>query len=328
MFFTKHHGATTKSAILGDVFRTWSKLRLVAIIVLTVVLPAGPSFAQNVVYISATGGNINCIPVQPCADIPNALAVVGANNPGTSTRVICLNGSTTQNSAVNFSQSSVSLDIDCPLGFIGALTFRSGADNAKVRVRHLGFKDSGFGNLFAFASSGTVILEDCVFTDANPIAVDIEPNGLMNLVIRNSRISNGGSGILLKPAAGGIIKATFDHVAITSNSGGGIKADSTNGPVYVDVTDSEISNNGGNGINAVGAIQNIVSVAHSVIAKNAVAGIQANGPNAAVIVSTTLLDLNGTGATSVVNSGNMITYGNNRIIGSLGSAFTSSDQLL
>jgi hypothetical protein len=327
MFLTMHPAAASRAGIFGDIFRSLSKYCLAAVVVLGVVLPAATSLAENAVYVSATGGSVNCIPVQPCADIPNALGVAGANSPGNSTRLICLNGSTAANSAFNYSQSDNSLDIDCPLGFIGRLSFLSGAANAKVRVRHLGFRDSGFGSLFVFASSGTVILEDCVFTDANPIAIDIEPNGLMNLVIRNSRISNGGAGVLLRPAAGGIIKATFDHVAITGNSGGGIKADSTNGPVYVDVTDSEISNNGGNGINAVGAIQNIVSVAHSVIAKNGVAGVQANGPNAAVILSTTLLDQNGTGATSVVSSGNIVSYGNNRIIGSLGSGFTSPGQL-
>ena len=203
-----------------------------------------------------------------------------------------------------------------------------GSSNQTLKLRN--FTISGFAGGYpaiGFSGDGSLILENCVIEDiGGGPALDLEPNGPLNLVIRNSTILKSGAGIFLKPAAGGIIKATLDHVAITGNSGGGIKANSTNGPVYVDVTDSEISNNSGNGINAVGPIQNIVSVAHSVIAKNGVAGVQANGPNAAVILSTTLLDLNGAGATSVVNRGNTISYGNNRIIGSLGSGFTSSAQ--
>ena len=89
-----------------------------------------------------------------------------------------------------------------------------------------------------------------------------------------------------------------------------------------DITDSVISNNGGNGINAVaGANQNIVSIKNSVIAKNGVAGVQANGANAGVLIATTPLDQNAAGATSVVSGGNVFTYGNNQIVGSAGSGF-------
>jgi hypothetical protein len=170
-----------------------------------------------------------------------------------------------------------------------------------------------------------VILDDCVFTDAAVDALDIEPSGPLNLVIRNSRISNGGAaGIILKPAAGGSINATFDHVTVTGNSGGGIRADSTNGLINLDVTDSEISNNTANGIIAIaGASQNMVSVKNSVIARNGQVGIAANGANAGVIAQTTLLDQNVAGATSL-SGGHIITYQNNSIIGSAGSGFTAT----
>jgi hypothetical protein len=133
------------------------------------------------------------------------------------------------------------------------------------------------------------------------------------------------SGMLLKPfSSGGSIKVTLDHVTIVGNTGGGIKIDTTNGPVTVDITDSVISNNGGNGINAIGGAggQNMVSIKNSVIAKNAAAGVQANGASAGVLIATTLLDQNVAGATTVVNNGHISTYGNNSIVGSAGSGFT------
>jgi hypothetical protein len=140
----------------------------------------------------------------------------------------------------------------------------------------------------------------------------------------NTRISNNNSGgILLKPAHGGSITATLDRVTITQNAGGGIKIDTTSGPVTADITDSIISNNGGNGINAVGNAggQAIVNIKSSVFARNGGAGVQANGVNAGVLIATTLFDQNAAGATSVVNGGNMFTYGNNQIVGSAGSGF-------
>ena len=47
-----------------------------------------------------------------------------------------------------------------------------------------------------------------------------------------------------------------------------------------------------------------------------------NGATAAAMIDTTLLDSNASGATAVVGGGHMLTYGNNRIVGSSGSGFT------
>ena len=71
----------------------------------------------------------------------------------------------------------------------------------------------------------------------------------------------------------------------------------------------------------------MVSIKNCVIAKNGTAGVQANGPLAAVLVQTTLFDQNATGATSVVGGGHISTYGNNSIVGTDGSGFTGTAAL-
>ena len=107
-----------------------------------------------------------------------------------------------------------------------------------------------------------------------------------------------------------------------------MKSDSTNGAVKVDISNSTISNNAGNGMNAVGGAgattMNILNLSHNVIASNGSAGIQANGTFAAALVDTTLLDSNVIGATSAINSGRVITYGTNRVFGPAGSGFTGA----
>jgi hypothetical protein len=148
---------------------------------------------------------------------------------------------------------------------------------------------------------------------------------VLDLVIRNSRISNGATvAVTLKPAPGGSINATFDHVTITKNGGGGIRLDTTNGPVTVDATDSVISNNVGNGFGVIGGAGGpaMLSVHNSVIAKNGAAGVSATGATGAAMIDTTLLDSNVSGATSVASGGHILTYGNNRIVGTAGSGFT------
>jgi hypothetical protein len=45
------------------------------------------------------------------------------------------------------------------------------------------------------------------------------------------------------------------------------------------------------------------------------------------MIATTLLDQNASGATSVVGSGHISTYGNNSVVGGAGSSFTGSAPL-
>jgi hypothetical protein len=297
--------------------RTTAKL-CIAAAALVAALPIAPTYAANFAVVSVNGSGIACTVAQPCAYLSGALPV---GQPVT--RVICINGSMPDDSGAGFGNAGSQVDIDCPLGTIGSIQFLGGTNT--VRIRHLTFKvGAGITNEIVFKGAGSLILEDCTFLDAPATALDIEPNGLVNVVIKNSTISGSGSAILFKPQSGGSIKATLDHVTITGN-GGGIKSDSTDGVVNLDITDSEISNNGGNGINAVaGGNQNIVGIKSSVFARNGAAGVQANGANAGVLIATTLLDQNAAGATSVVNGGNMFTYGNNDIIGSPGSGFTNT----
>jgi hypothetical protein len=219
--------------------------------------------------------------------------------------------------------NNVAFEVNCPQGY--TTSFAVFGSNTFGTLRGVTFVNSGNATAIQYIGSGTLILEDCAFTDQTNAALDIEPTGPLNLIIRNSRISNSGGGILLKPGTGGSIKATFDHVVITGNHGGGIRADSTNGVINLDLTNSEISNNTANGINAIGGAggQNIVSIKNSVIARNGAAGVQAEGANAGVLIATTLLDQNTAGATLVMSGGNMFSYDNNAVIGPLGSGFTN-----
>ena len=179
-----------------------------------------------------------------------------------------------------------------------------------------------------FFLGGTLILENVHFNGAIVNEINAQPVSPSTLIVRNCVFDNGGDAIVLKPSAGGSLSAVFDHVTISGNTGGGIKTDSANGIVNLDITDSVISNNNGVGVNArSGGSLNMVSIKNSVIAKNAAAGVQANGANVGVMVQTTLFDQNASGATSVVAGGHISTYGNNSIVGSSGSGFTGTASL-
>jgi hypothetical protein len=299
-------------------------------LVLTAFLHAAPlQAAQPVAYLSSTGSGFACTAAQPCASIFSAQATLVSGG-----QISCLNPPTLNSDiGLDFFGAGLSFVVDCvgvfvPGGSGAGLAF-SGA-NQLIKIRNLTFSGSG-GSFPAIQAtgSGTLILENCVFENMSGTALDIEPTGAFNLVITNSRMSNSGSGVLLKPAAGGSVTATFDGVKIVDNTGGGLKTDSTNGVVSVDISNSTISKNAGNGLNAVsgGGAINVLSLKSDVIAQNGAAGIQANGAFAAILVNNTLLDNNTIGATSSVSGGRILTYGNNSIIGPVGSNFTGTTPL-
>jgi Right handed beta helix region len=310
--------------------RTTAK-SLSVVAALAALFNAGPLEAATVTYLSSSGvPSAPCTPAQPCSYLQPAL-----NNLDTSGgQVSCLDSPTIGDNSLN-TTLPLSVTIDCvgtfPTSFanVGAIVLGGTGDVIKIRNLTINGRLGGYPGI-RFTGSGSLVLENCVFEDLNGgAALDIEPTGPVTLTVTGGRISNGTAGVLLKPASGGSINATFDHVTISQNSGGGLKSDTTNGPVTIDLTNSVVSNNGGNGINAVGNAggQNIVSIKNSIIARNGGAGVQANGASAGVLVATTLLDQNAGGATAIVNGGNMFTYGNNDVVGAIGAGFPNTAPL-
>jgi hypothetical protein len=290
--------------------------------VLTAFLSVAPLLADPVVWISSTGGDSN-----PCtAALPCNLFVEAIEHVDSGGQINCLNSPGPSNNGFQF---STSLTIDCA-GVSSVIlpnfgSFKLVGTNQVVKIRNLTISGAAGGYpAIMVTGSGTLIIENCVFENIPGIALDIEPSGALNLVVTNSRISNNAAGVFIKPT--GSVTATFNGVTIVDNAGGGLKTDATAGPINVDISNSTISNNSGNGMNAVSGplYSNLLNLSHNVIARNGSAGIQANGVLSAAVVDTTLLDTNAAGATAAVNGGRLITYGNNRIIGPGGAGFTSS----
>lgn len=284
-----------------------------AALAVVVLLHTQPVMAAAL-FFSGYGSGSSCTQSAPC-QLATAVAVAGSF-----VELTCADSSDNNLGGL----ITKSLTIDCA-GTAGSINNIIVSGGAVVTLRNSTIWQVVYG---VELQSGTLILDNVHITGANT-AILAQPTSPSTITVRNCIFDTGGAAVLLKPSAGGSIIATFDHVTITNNSGGGIKIDTTNGPVTVEITDSVVTNNGGNGINAIGAgaNQNVVSIKNSVIAKNGVAGVQANGASAGVLIQTTLLDQNASGATSIVNNGHISTYGNNSIVGTAGSGFTGSAPL-
>jgi Right handed beta helix region len=311
-----------------DMTRIIEKLFAVAA-VLTALLPIAPLAAAPVTltFVASAGSDNNaCTPMQPCASLSKAVQNVASGGQTT-----CLDPTGSAFGPIVFATPSYSLTIDCPGTIVpSGFGLALGSTNQVFKIRNLTFDGAlaSGGPAIEVTGSGTLILENCVFENFSGVALDIEPSGALNLVMKNSRVSNNTGGVLIKPAAGGSVTATFDGDTIVNNTGG-LRTDSTNGNVKVDVSNSTTSNNTANGMVVIGGAggTNMVTLKSDVIASNGQAGIVANGSMAAVLVNNTVLDSNTTGATSVASGGRILTYGNNSTIGLAGSGFTGTAPL-
>jgi len=219
--------------------------------------------------------------------------------------------------------------------FLASITIVAGADGV-VTVRGfvlngLDFQTNVVGVLINNASQ--VNIENCLILNNSLAGIDVSPNidgtsqtlaTSFNVKIKDSTLTGNGAGIRIAPTTATPINVVVDRTEIDNNAGGGMKADGTSGgPITVSISGSSISMNPGNGVNAVGPSNNvIINLNNDVIASNGTAGVQANGANAAVLVSNTSILDNTAGATSAVGGGRILTYGNNRVVGSAGTGFT------
>jgi hypothetical protein len=282
------------------------------------VLHAPPATAADL-FVSQNGNDANsCILTSPCLTLTRAISRNEALGGGL--EIGCLDGGDYGSN----SPITKSVIIDCSGTDASIFSLTINGSGAQVTLRNF--------TILNLLVSGIVLVNGSLTVDNVHIfkvinAISAVPTGPSKLVVKNSIFDYNNAGVVIKPASGGSLTATFDHVTISGNAGGGLKTDTTtSGPVVVEIVDSNISYNGGNGVNVVSGASgsNLINLSRDVVALNGVAGIQANGLNSAAIVDTTLLDSNASGATSVVSGGRLVTYGNNRIIGSPGSGFTST----
>jgi hypothetical protein len=180
------------------------------------------------------------------------------------------------------------------------------------------------------AAAALVRVENCKISGFSQADIKAEPSASnVTVKIQDSTILTNGSGVLVAPTGSGSVSMSIDRSRIENNSGDGVRTDTSSGAISASISDSSISFNNGNGLNAVSisGAQNMLTLVRDVITKSGSAGVQANGANAAALVNNTVLDSNTAGATSAVGGGRILTYSNNQIVGTPGSAFTGPASL-
>jgi len=307
---------------------------------LAVFLPLDPARAQ--LFVSVNGQDTNsCFSWNaPCRTFDNVLRTVILNGLSIITQDSGDFGAVVIDRSISIINGSGAALIKASdaitQGGRGQIVIEAGATGV-VTLRGLTFNGTGvFGSAIVIANAQRVNIEDCLIEGSNSPAILVAPAIFRNpslassisVTIRNTIIRDSYAGIKISSVPNLPVTVSISGSAIENNGGGGIRVDGTSGgPIKVAVSDSTISLNGSNGVLALSGPSGsvTVNVTRSVIASNGLYGVQSNqtsGGTAAVTVSASTLTNNGSGAVGSFGGGALLTFGDNRLVGSNGTGFT------
>jgi len=305
----------------------------VAAAALVAILQASPAHAlATKTWVSGAGSDANpCTATQPCATFQHAHDVtapggeIGVLGPGNYGILVI-------NRAIGVTNDGAGEGGQMSLG--GALAINVSANVGDVvGIRGLVFDGAAQGGVAIGIYGGTAVhIQNCVIRNweaaLTGFGIQVQPSNPVKVVISDTVILNNGSGansggILIIPQFnGGDAEVVLDHVRLENNVVG-LKLDtsfSNAAGSRVVLRNSTVVGNAGNGIQVAAGANSAAAfmvVERTTIASNAGTGIVATGPHATVLLSDSTIVRNGVGV-STANSGQLISYGNNRVNNNFG----------
>ena len=301
------------------------------------IMPAAAALVQSKVWVSNAGvDSASCGSIaSPCATFQQAILNVAAGGEvGVLTPGDFSNGSTSIAKSVHITNDGTGeASIFSPSPNTVALTISANPGDI-VGLRGLVIDGHGTGAIgIHIAKPSAVHIQNCVIRNfevgqASGIFVLQGGSSGGQIFISDSLIYNNGSaaatgGIVLQSGTTASLNVVLDRVHLENNVVG-LLVDGTRGTgngVHVILRDSVVSGNASHGIQALSAPGRgpaFLVIERTTSVNNAGTGILANGPGATMLLDDNTVTRNGAGI-SVVNSGQLISYGNNRVNNNLGA---------
>jgi len=302
------------------------QLRIFAMVLFALLASAATAHAQATrTWVSGVGDDANpCSRTAPCKTFAGAISktapcgeidVLDPGGFGALTITKCISIEAEEFAGVLVSGTN-------------AFVIAAGA-NDNVVIRNITFEGLGTGLAgIKVISAGNVHIESCWINNfignrANTgSGIDVEPSSPttnLNLSIKDTIVRDNLTantfGILIKPAAGVTVKATLDRVRSENNTSG-LRVE---GGATVTVRDSDISNNKGNGVIAVGtavgaAVLNLQTVTVDTNTSNGVSSVNSGGATTVTISNVSVWNNGGTGL-NASGGGALISFKNNSVQG-------------
>lgn len=284
------------------------------------VLAAAPALGQATrTWVSGVGDDANpCSRTAPCKTFAGAISKTAA---GGEINVLDPGGFGAVTITKSITISSEGFEAGILASGTNGVVINAGASDFVV-LRGLDFEGANTGlNGIRFLAGGSLHVESCTFNRFAQKGISFEPSGMSQLtikdtVIRNNLNSVNGGGILIQPVGAALARVALDRVRVENNLFG-IRAQDN---ASVTIRDSEFSGNINNGVLALstgGSAQ--INVDDSMVSNSfGGTGIRANGVGALIRISNVTVTNNSNGL-AVQSSGQIISFGNNRIAGNTAS---------
>ncbi|MBK7592814.1 MAG: right-handed parallel beta-helix repeat-containing protein [Betaproteobacteria bacterium] len=198
------------------------------------------------------------------------------------------------------------------------ITVNAGANDV-VYLRGLDIVGVGAGTDLSginFLAGGALHVEDCSIYGFDLSGINFAPSGASALYVDSSTLRNNRQrAIHVHPGLAGSAMVSITNVLMVGNEQGLRVEDAAT----VVVKNSTASGNGFAGYNVTSSARPaILTLDNSAANGNDGAGVRANGPLSTVRIHTSTVVDNGDVGLASVGGGNIVSFGNNRVVGNAG----------
>lgn len=267
-------------------------------------------------WVSGVGDDANpCSRTAPCKTFAGAISKTAAGgeinalDPGgfggvTITKAITINARATMGGVLTSGASGIIVN--------------AGANDV-VYLRGLDIVGVGIGtdlNGISFLAGGALHVEDCNIYGFDLSGINFAPSGASALYVNGSTLRNNRQrAIHVHPGVAGDAIVSITNVLMVGNEQGLRVEDAAT----VVVRNSTASGNGFAGYNVTSSARPAILTLDSSAANgNGGAGVRANGPLSTVRIHTSTVVDNGDVGLASVGGGNIVSFGNNRVVGNAG----------
>jgi hypothetical protein len=302
--------------------------RWIAFLLLSFVASHSAQAQASRTWVSGVGDDVNpCSRTAPCKTFAGAISKTAAKgqinvlDPGAY-------GALTITKSITVDASGHFAGVLATLGSSGIIVNALSTD--VVVLRGLTIDGNGTGAQgIRFLAGNTLHIENCVINNFAQKGIDLEPTTgsfvfIKDTIVRNNTAGGvaSGGGILIKPGVGGSVRATLDNVRSERNVFG-LRTETNTETL---VRNSVFTGNNTVGIIAISAGGNVqIDVDNSIVSNNVTTGVTADGASSVVRLSNVMVTNNNGSGILPANSGQVQSFGTNRIAGnSPDGAFSAS----
>ena len=304
--------------------RTISVFVQIATVFAVVLLTSSMAQAATRTWVSGANGNDAnpCTRTMPCATFQQAITVTDAGG-----EINCIDGGSFGNLEITH---SVTISCDTGTAgltstFFDTIILQTAATDVVI-LRGLDFNGSFAAStgtaIVLNGLGGTVHIEKCVIHGFTNAAIILQQSGKTSLSVTDTTLADngtspGGANIVISPPTGApLVSVSLKNVRMLGGGGGLNITDNTATTIHAVVQDSLADGSSGDGILASttgGRVTMLVD--HTTASNNGLNGIEAIGANAEVDIGNSRIYGN-TSSTAISGGGpTLLSFGNNEIVG-------------